>query len=280
MAGLTTTPADSALGPCGPMGARTTSERAFLIAATLVFLASVAATVLWCGPMSAMAGIPMPGGWIMSMAWMPMCGQTWLGAAASFLVMWIVMMMAMMLPSLVPTLRHYRQAIGIAGEIRSDLWTVHVGAGYFAVWTVIGMFVFAMGAGLAAAATQVPPLARIGPLAAGIVVLFAGVIQLTSWKTQQLASCHDRATRCHVLPANTIAALRHGLQLGVHCGACCGNLMVVLLVLGVMDLSVMALVTVAITAERLLPYQAVIRSIGAAVVAAGFFLVAREVGLG
>ena len=31
-------------------------------------------------------------------------GQTWLGAAASFLGMWIVMMAAMMLPSLVPML--------------------------------------------------------------------------------------------------------------------------------------------------------------------------------
>jgi predicted metal-binding membrane protein len=35
-------------------------------------------------------------------------GQTWPGAAASFLGMWVVMMVAMMLPSLVPMLRRYR----------------------------------------------------------------------------------------------------------------------------------------------------------------------------
>jgi hypothetical protein len=40
--------------------------------------------------MSAM-GMPMPGGWTMSMAWMRMPGQTWLGAATSFLGMWVVM---------------------------------------------------------------------------------------------------------------------------------------------------------------------------------------------
>jgi predicted metal-binding membrane protein len=34
------------------------------------------------------------------MAWMRMPGQTWPGAAASFLGMWVVMMVAMMLPSL------------------------------------------------------------------------------------------------------------------------------------------------------------------------------------
>jgi predicted metal-binding membrane protein len=31
------------------------------------------------------------------MAWMRMPGQTWLGAAASFLGMWVVMIVAMML---------------------------------------------------------------------------------------------------------------------------------------------------------------------------------------
>ena len=45
----------------------------------------------------------MPGGWTMAMAmaWTRMPGQTWPGAAASFLGMWVVMMVAMMLPSVV-----------------------------------------------------------------------------------------------------------------------------------------------------------------------------------
>ena len=34
-------------------------------------------TVAWCSSMSAMGGMPMPGGWTMSMAWMRMPGQTW-----------------------------------------------------------------------------------------------------------------------------------------------------------------------------------------------------------
>ena len=58
-----------------------------------------------------MDGMPMPGGWTMSMTWMRMPGQTWPGAAASFLGMWIVMMVAMMLPSLVPMLWRYRKAV-------------------------------------------------------------------------------------------------------------------------------------------------------------------------
>jgi predicted metal-binding membrane protein len=55
--------------------------------------------------------MPMPGGWTMSIAWMRMPGQTWPGAVASFLGMWVVMMVAMMLPSLVPMLWRYRQTL-------------------------------------------------------------------------------------------------------------------------------------------------------------------------
>src|SRR5579859_6921158 len=81
----------------------------------LLFAVSAAVTIGWCASMSAMDGMPMSGGWTMSMAWMRMPGQTWPGAAASFLGMWVVMMVAMMLPSLMPTLWRYRQAIGRTG---------------------------------------------------------------------------------------------------------------------------------------------------------------------
>src|SRR5207249_9305849 len=75
------------------------------------------------------------------MSTMPMPGQTWLPAAASFLGMWIVMMVAMMLPSLVPTLWRYRQS-GL-GQL-----TTLVGVGYFVVWTVFGMAAYPLVAAL------------------------------------------------------------------------------------------------------------------------------------
>ena len=116
----------------------------------------------------------MPGGWTMSMAWMRMPGQTWPGAAASFLGMWVVMMVAMMLPSLVPMLQRYRQAVGRTDETRLGPLTAIVGAGYFFVWTVFGMAVFPLGAALAAIEMQQPALARAVPIAVGVVVLIAG----------------------------------------------------------------------------------------------------------
>ena len=76
------------------------SEVAFVGVSALLFAGSATLTIAWCTSMSAMGGMLMPGGWTMSMAWMRMPGQTWLGAAASFIGMWVVMMVAMMLPSL------------------------------------------------------------------------------------------------------------------------------------------------------------------------------------
>src|SRR6516165_3153522 len=82
----------------------------------LMFVGSAAATIYFCRSMG--GDMEMPGGWTMSMAWMRMPGQTWLGAAASFLGMWVVMMVAMMLPSLVPMLQRYREAVARTNDTR------------------------------------------------------------------------------------------------------------------------------------------------------------------
>ena len=193
-----------------------------------------------------------------------MSGQSWLGAAASFLGMWVVMMVAMMLPSLVPTLRRYHQAS--LGRL-----TALVGVGYFVVWTVFGMAVFPLSAALA----------RATPIVVGVLVLLAGFLQFTAWKAHHLACCRE-AGRDRV-PADAGTAWRHGLRLGLHCTKCNVGLMAILLGLGVMDVRAMVAVAAAITVERLAPAPAgerVARATGVVVVGAGFFLIARAAGLG
>src|SRR5437667_5564384 len=132
---------------------------------------------------------------------MPMPAQTWPGAAASFLGMWIVMMMAMMLPSLVPMLRRYRQAVGRTGETRLGWLTALVGAGYFFVWTVFGMAAYPLGVALAEIEMQRPALARAVPTAVGVVVLIAGALQFTAWKARHLTCCREMPGRGRTLPA-------------------------------------------------------------------------------
>ena len=228
-----------------------------------------------------MGEMPMPGGWTMSMAWMPMPGQTWSGAAASFVGMWVVMMVAMMLPSLVPMLWRYRQAVGSTGETRLGRLTMLVGVGYFFVWTVFGMAVFPLGVALASVQMQHPALTGAVPIAVGVVILIAGSFQFTVWKARHLACCREAPGRGRVLRAYAVTAWRHGLRLGLHCTNCSVGLMAILLVIGVMNLQAMAVVAAAITVERLAPTgERVARATGIVVLGTGLFLIARAAGLG
>jgi predicted metal-binding membrane protein len=260
-----------------------TSERAsrqvFFGVSSLLFAASTTLTIVWCGSMSAMRGMPMPGGWTMSMAWMRMSGQTWSGAAASFVGMWLVMMVAMMLPSLVPMLWRYRQAVGSTGETRLARLTALVGGGYFFVWMLFGMAVFPIGVALATVEMQRPALARAVPMTAGVVVLIAGALQFTAWKAHHLECCREEPRCGRTLPADAGTAWRLGLRLGLHCSYSSAGPTAILLVIGVMDLRVMAVMTAAITLERLAPAgERTARAIGVIVVGAGLFLIGRAAG--
>jgi predicted metal-binding membrane protein len=256
------------------------SQQVFFGLLALLFAASAAVTIACCTSMSTMSEMPMPGGWTMSMAWMRMPGQTWSDVAAGFLGMWVVMMVAMMLPSLVPMLLRYRQAVGLVGDSHLGRLTAIVGVAYFMVWTVFGIAAFALGVVLAAVEIQFPTLARTAPIVIGMVVLAAGALQFTEWKAHHLGCCRAAPKRGHAFPADAGTAWRHGVRFGLHCSCCCAGLTAILLVLGVMDLRAMAVVTAAITVERLVPAgERVARAIGAVVLGAGLFLIARAAGL-
>jgi predicted metal-binding membrane protein len=255
------------------------SDRAFFGVSALLFAGSATLTIVLCASMAAMGGMPMPGGWTMSMSWMLMPGQTWPGAAASFIGMWLVMMVAMMLPALVPALRRYRLAISGSDGARLGRLTTLVGMGYFLVWTLFGMAVFPLGVALATVEMHRPSLARAVPIAAGIVILIAGALQFTAWKAHHLACCRESPRRDGGLASDARTALRHGLRLGLHCVYCSAGLTAILLVLGVMDLRVMGIVTAAMTVERLAPNaERAARAIGVVVIAAGLVMVGRAVG--
>jgi predicted metal-binding membrane protein len=257
------------------------SQRAFFGVSALLFIASATLTIEWCASMSAMGEMVMSGGSTMSMMWMRMPGQTWSGAAASFLGMWVVMMVAMMLPSLVPMLWRYRQAVCETRVAHLGWLTALVGGGYFIVWTSFGVVAFPLGVALAAIEMLQPALARVVPIAVGVVVLIAGFLQFTAWKARHLTRCREVPGCGCTLPADASTAWRHGLRLGLHCGRCCAGLTAVLLVIGVMDLRAMGVVAAAITAERLAPAgERVARAIGVIVVGAGLLLIVRAAGLG
>jgi predicted metal-binding membrane protein len=239
-----------------------TADRRLYAVAALVFLVSAAVTVAWCGSMAAMSGMEMPGGWTMSMTWMRMPTQGWSGVAGNFLGMWTVMMLAMMLPVLAPQLRLVRGAVTM----------LKYGMAYFGVWIACGAALFPLGMAYNELAMRSEGLSRVTPLLAGTVVLVAAALQFTPWKTRLLTRCRHDESSCGARGTGK-SVWGAGAQLGLRCVQCCAPLTVVLLVCGVMDLRVMALVTVAISAERLISSRLAYVVGACMVVAGGFWIV-------
>jgi predicted metal-binding membrane protein len=162
-----------------------------------------------------------------------------LGGLGWYLGIWVTMTAAMMLPSAVPAARH------VARLARGDS-TVPFVAGYLAVWTVYGLAAY----GLYRFSSSLDPgwLAwnERGPWVAGAVIVAAGAYELTPLKRRSLRRCRSADS-----PERP---LRSGLAHGVDCVGCSGALMAVLFVLGVMSPFWMAVVAVAIFAEKVLPH--------------------------
>jgi predicted metal-binding membrane protein len=256
------------------------SQRSIIGVSTLLFAVSALVTVLWCSSMSAMGEMRMPGDWTMSMAWMRMPGQSWPGTMVSFVGMWVLMMVAMMMPSHVPMLLRYRQAAGMTSTRHAGLLTALVSMGYFSVWTGVGCVIYPLGVALAAVEMRSYALARAVPTAVGVVVLLAGALQFTSWKMRHLVYCREASDHGLTLAANAAGSWRHGIRLGFRCLFACANLTVILLVVGVMDLRAMGIVTIAITAERLVhPGEGAARAAGFVAAGAGLILIARAAAL-
>ncbi|PWT87405.1 MAG: hypothetical protein C5B54_12410 [Acidobacteria bacterium] len=248
-----------------PLRMHVKKDPVFFISVTALFFIAVSLTIHLCRSMS--EEMAMPGGWSMSMVWMKMPEQTWAGAVAMFLGMWLVMMIAMMLPCLTPTLWHYRGSSGVSA------WsTAMIGSGYFFIWTIIGAAAYAAGLFFISLEMRSPRIASFVPMLTGFLVLLAGCFQLTSWKYNYLANCCS-PDRCKLTAGGGFST---GMKLGVNCMLCCSGFMVILLVTGVMDLRMMAVLAGAITIERVAPRPRKIALVtGILLVVAGAVLIAR-----
>ena len=145
-----------------------------------------------------------------------------LGSVASFTGMWTTMMAAMMLPGVIPAVLNRTHTQGVR-TIPLFL------AMYLAVWTVVG---------LAAYGLDRPH----GPLVAGMVTIAAGAYELTPLKLHFRRRCHE-----------TVGS---GLGFGLDCVGSTIGLMAMLVALGVMSVTWMAVVAVVIVGQKFLPARA------------------------
>ncbi len=214
------------------------------------FIASVAATCYFCLSMS--GGMDMPGGWTMSMVWMRMAGETWLGSGAMFLAMWLAMMVAMMLPSALPMLLRFYRSWAAKGTAGAGIRTLLVACGYFAVWLAVGLIIYIAGVLWAAATMQSRTLSHATPALAGLAFILAGALQFSRWTRAGLGRCRDPLA-CGVLSEGRgpLMAWKDGMRQGMHCAVCCAGPMLTLLVAGAMNPLAMIGVAAIIALEKL-----------------------------
>jgi len=175
---------------------------------------------------------------------------------ALLFLMWWTMMLAMMLPSAAPAILTFgavsRRIDGASSATRMLAFT----GGYVVVWT---------GFSLAAVAIQLAsaPILRLdmtfattSRVVGGLLLIIAGVYQLTPLKQACLRKCQ--------MPLMVFArnwrpgfggALRMGLSHGLYCVGCCAVLMAVLFYGGVMEPTWVAGLAAYVLVEKILPRQ-------------------------
>ena len=151
---------------------------------------------------------------------------TRLGSFAFFAGLWVVMMAAMMLPGAVPAVVRLARAGGRAASA-VPVFLVS----YLVVWAVVGAGVYAV-------------YRPHGSVAAGVVVIAAGLYELTPVKRRYRVRCRDAA--------------QSGIGFGLCCVGSSIGLMLMLVALGVMSITWMAVIAAVAVAQKLLPPRAVL----------------------
>lgn len=155
--------------------------------------------------------------------------------------MWWIMMVAMMLPSAAPlvllglSLQRRGRAEDDAGS-RGTTLPVWMVAGYLGLWGLFSAGATLVQWGLDAAGWLQGAGMRVDSVPAGIILLTAGLYQLTPAKRACLRHCRSpvRFVVEHWRP-DAAGALRTGIAHGTYCVGCCWMLMIVLFAVGVMN---------------------------------------------
>ncbi len=182
-------------------------------------------------------------------------GLTMEMSAALFIVLWVVMMIAMMFPTAAPMILMFTAVY--AGKRRQEqpfvpTW-VFISA-YLLIWTLFGVLAYPLALGSEKLAEQSMWLMQNASRLGGVILVIAGLYQLSPLKRVCLSKC--RTPLQFILGSwhgGYGGAFRMGLEHGAYCLGCCWLLFVILFPLGIMNIAVMALLTVLIYAEKSFP---------------------------
>ena len=219
--------------------------------------------------METMPGMPMPVAW----------------GAGHFLLtflMWAVMMVAMMVPTASPMILTFatinrRRAASSAVAVPTAIFL----GGYLVIWSGFSLGATALQWALQSAALLAPATLTVTPFVGGVLLIAAGLYQITPLKYACLARCQS--------PLGFIlaewregarGAFVMGVRHGAFCVGCCWALMALLFFAGVMNLLWVAAIAAFVLVEKLTPPGRLVSwTAGAVLLAWGAWVLLRAVGM-
>jgi predicted metal-binding membrane protein len=194
--------------------------------------------------------------------------------AIVFLVAWGIMMIAMMLPSAVPMITLYGVVERNAAKTGHKSLPESIFAlVYVVVWVLIGLPIY-LGSVIIANQDQLEPVL---PYALALVLILAGVYQLTPLKRACLRVCRNPLS---FFMSRSRTGYRGSFELALehaaYCVGCCWGLMLVLVAAGAMALNWVLLIAAIVFVEKILPRGEWSASVaGVALVALGIAVALR-----
>ena len=178
--------------------------------------------------------------------------------------MWWVMMIAMMIPSAAPmillfaTINRKQRETGTP-YVPTSLFA----AGYIIAWGAFSLVATALQWGLERLGVMSTMMVATSGLFAGLVLIAAGIYQLTPLKHACLRHCRSPIEFVmHHWRKGPVGALRMGIDHGTFCTACCWSLMALLFVGGVMNLYWIVGLALFVLLEKTIPVGHRLGSIG------------------
>jgi predicted metal-binding membrane protein len=256
-----------------------------IVAACLVVLILLAwAYIVWLADDMEMGGMDMTGFRMIpaGVGLMMPVDAPWYAIEFAFVfLMWAVMMVGMMTPSVAPLILLYarvgRQA---AAQSQPFATSAFLAGGYLLAW-----FVFSFGATIAQWAVErqgwlTPAMSSASSTFAGLTLIAAGLYQWTPLKDACLRQCQfplQFIQRHGGFRADPIGSFELGARHGAYCIGCCWMLMTLLFVGGVMNVFWIALISVFVLTEKVVPVGRLIsRLAGTLFLAIGVWLISSS----
>jgi predicted metal-binding membrane protein len=176
--------------------------------------------------------------------------------ASAFVGMWGVMMAAMMLPSAMPMMMLYRT---VSAKLRETgeraIPTLLFAATYLGVWLLAGIPVYAASRAIEELTARSARFAGFAASAVGIILIAAGIYQLTAFKHACLRKCKSPLQfLTEHWRSGYGATFQLGIKHALYCLGCCAALMAILVAAGAMNLIWVLIIAIVVFAEKILPY--------------------------